>query len=412
MSAPPWEDFVRSCFPGYVLPASAADGLTVEEASRFLERLTGRPHELSLLRAISTLAPRMEEVRRFTHELLPDLAVHLPSRTEQERREWRGGFQGRLELGPSLALWSAGHETRFVTSLRRRSFALPENVLLCATGARLLRVLTDLRLAKVLGDVGWAAEAHACEGRLRHLLSATVLRDVPTGPITPFHEEAAHGSRHPGHAAALSLHRALRAGLDSQDPAAIAAILARGALWPLDAPTRFELAVVLRLGQAIEAFLEGAEPGRWVTHRRLIRSDRREILAFERADGATVMLYYNQSHLDAGPVDTAARHYLGATGRLRPDATVVVGCGERRSAVVLEIKLTERQGYMLEGLHEAALYRLEYAAHLRGWPKAILVTSANVPGRARREDDVIAAGWGDWPAPEVVEGILAPVLAW
>lgn len=407
MTSPPWEAFVREHFAGYLLPASAQAALSVEEAALFMERLTGRPHELALLRAVSTLSPRTEELRDFASRLLPELVRTLPSQTEVFRREWEGGFQGRLDLPPTLACWAGGQRAHFVTRARRRSFALPENLLVRAVAERLLQVLTDLRQSEALSDAGWGAKAQGCEGQLRHLLASTVLREVPREAIGPKHEEAAHGSRHPCHVAALEWHRALRQGLDARDPAAIARVVAEGALSPLKDHARFELAVVVRLLQALWARLTQTGDGRWSFRRCLVHKDRREIAAFERDDGARVRVYYNQSHLDAGPCDLGARHYFKSTGRMRPDATVVVERGNERSAAVVEIKLTEDAGYALQGFHEAMLYRWEYAAHLHGWPKAILVTSANVQGAVREADDVIAVSWNGWVPAKVAEGLLS-----
>lgn len=408
--AQPWQEFVRASFPGYLLPESAATAISVEEAALFLERLTGRPHELALLRAASTLSPRMDALRAFAFRALPDLVRALPSQTETIRREWEGGFQGRLDLQPTLACWAAGQRTRFVTQARRRTFALPENMLVRAVTERLLAVLVDLRQAKVLGASGWGADAQACEGQLRHLLASSVLREVPLEHIAAHHEEAAHAGRHPCHAAALDWYRALRQGLDARDPTEIAKVVSSGALSPLDEPTRFEVAVVIRLVQALWARLERIGDGAWTFHRCLVRQGRREVAAFEHGDGAAVRVYYNQSHLDAGPCDLGARHYLGHTGRMRPDVTVVAERNGEKVAAVIEIKLTERQDYVLTGFHEAMLYRWEYAQHLRGWPKAILVTSAVVPGAVRKADDVIAIGWSEWVPEPVVEGLLAGVL--
>lgn len=409
MTVPPWEAFVREHFPGYLLPASGQTALKVEEAARFLERLTGRPHELALLRAVSMFSPRMESLQHFAFEALPDLVRALPAQAEITRREWEGGFQGRLELQATRAYWANGQRTRFVTRSRSRSFALPENVLVRAVAARMLRVLVDLRQANAMSAAGWGAAAPACEGQLRHLLGSTVLREVPEEPVGPRHEEAAHASRHPGHTAALDWHRALRQGLDDRDPARIAAVVARGALSPLDEPTRFELAVVIRLVQAISDWLDGNAAGSWTFRRSLVRAGRREVAAFERDDGARVRVFYNQAYLDAGPCDAGARHYFGHTGRMRPDVTVVVESDGYRSAAVIEVKLTERQSYVLEGFHEAMLYRTEYAEHLLGWPKAILVTSANVPGSVREGDDVVAIGWNDWVPEKVIQSLLAPL---
>lgn len=410
MTTAPWEDLVRSHFPGYLLPESARTALSVEEGARFLERLTGRPHELALLRAVSTLSPRMDELRTFASRLLPDLVVSLPSQAEIIRRDWEGGFQGHLDVRTTLAYRAAGQKAHFVTRARRRSFSLPENVLVRTVAERLLALLVDLRQAHVAGASGWAAEAHACEGQLRHLLASTVLREVPATHIESHHEQAAHSGRHPCHVAALDWHRILRRGLDSEDPAEIASVVANGALSPLDGPTRFEIAVVIRLLQSLWARLEKEGSDEWTFRRCLVQRGRREVAVFERRDGARVRVYYNQSHLERGPCDLGARHYFAHGGRLRPDATIVAEKAGERSAAVVEVKLSENKDYLIDGFHEAMLYRWEYAEHLRGWPKAILVTPAPVPGAVREGDDVIAVGWSAWVPDEVVAGLVSVVL--
>ncbi|WP_437713046.1 hypothetical protein WMF45_45215 [Sorangium sp. So ce448] len=75
----------------------------------------------------------------------------------------------------------------------------------------------------------------------------------------------------------------------------------------------------------------------------------------------------------------------------------------------VEIKLTEDSSYVLQGSHEAIVVRWEYARELLGWPKATLVTSADVPGAVRRGDDVIAVGWSRWVPEALVEGLLEGV---
>lgn len=237
-----------------------------------------------------------------------------------------------------------------------------------------------------------------------------MLREVPAARLEAHHEQAAHVGRHPCHTAALEWHRALRQGLDSKDPVEIAQVVANGALNPLDLPTRFEIAVVMRLLQSLWSCLERADRGGWVFHRCLVRRGRREVALFERTDGARVRVYYNQSHLEAGPCDLGARHYFGHGGRLRPDATIVTERGAERSAAVIEIKLSESNDYLVSGFHEAMLYRWEYAEHLRGWPKAMLVTSAPLAGPVRTGDDVVAIGWTGWVPEEVASGLLAKVL--
>jgi hypothetical protein len=267
-----------------------------------------------------------------------------------------------------------------------------------------------LRHADALGNTGWGADLHECEGALRHTLIGTVLREVPDQPITSFHMQAAGAGRLPCYPLALDWHLALVDGLDSRDEQTIARVVAEGALGPPSPPTRFELAVLVRLLQALWTHLDGREPGRWRFHRTLVASGRREVASLERNDGAQVSVYYNQSHLGPGPSDKGGHHYLGQRGRLRPDITVVArsNSGETR-AVVVEVKLSADPSYLLAGYHEAQLYRAEYAPHLTGWPKAILVASGPVPGVPRVEDDVIAVAWDRWVPEGVVAGMAAGV---
>jgi hypothetical protein len=406
-AAPPWRTFIAENFPGYLLPASAAQALSAEEAARFLERVTGVPDQVGLLRAASTLSPRLGMLEEFALRALPELARSLPSRTDVREREWEGGFHGRLDVAATLGHHLAGRGTRFVTRSRYRNFDLPENQLVCAVAGRLLQLLSRLRQANVVGAVGWGAALGTCEGELRRLLSSTVLREVPVAAITTFHEQAAGAARRDVYRLALSWQRALREGLDVEDPATIARVVAEGALAPLDDPTKFELAVVVRLVQALVAVLDGREPGRWTHHRTLIMPGRRELAELRRDDGASVRVYYNQSFLDPGPCDHGAKHYFGLTGRLRPDATVVVSPRTGvTSACVLEVKLSPNRDYLLTGFHEAQLYRLEYRAQLGGWPQAILVTSEPLPGLPQRDHDVVAVGWDRWVPEEIAVGLL------
>lgn len=405
-----WETFVKAHFPGYLLPNSRVEPISADDAARFLERITGRQHELELLRAVSTLAPRINKLRVFVTELLPDLVRHLPSRTEVITRDWQGGFHGRLDIPRTLAHRAMGDPVRFSTIARQRSFDLPENVLVRAVAERLLGVLVDLRQANVLEEDGWSIEARGCEGELRRLLAATELRNVSLEQITPLHEQASRQAGHPAYHAALEWHTELRNGLDADDPNTIAEVLAAGALIPLKDHKRFEMAVVIRLIQGIWAKLQHVDRGGWAFYRCIVRKDRKEVASFEHPNGARVRLYYDQALLDAGACEDSARHYLAQNGRMRPDITVVVENGDVKRAVVVEIKHSDRSEYILGGLHEAMLYRWEYAAHLRGWPKAILVASSHISGAPRKTDDVVAVGWREWVPDVVIEGILEGLL--
>ncbi|MBV9949149.1 MAG: hypothetical protein JOZ69_20035 [Myxococcales bacterium] len=405
--APPWRAFIAENFPGYLLPASAANALSAEEAARFLERITGEPDQLGLLRAASTLSPRLAMLEEFALRALPELVRSLPSRTDIHQREWEGGFHGRLDLRGTLAHHLGGRRTRFVTRARHREFDLPENELVRAVAGRLLELLARLRQAEVVGAAGWGAGFSGCEGELRRLLTGTVLRDVPVAPVTAFHEQAADAARREVYRLALRWHHVLREGLDLEDPERIARVVAEGALTPLQDSTKFELAVVVRLVQTLAAVVGEGEPGRWTLCQTLVMPGRRELAELRRDDGASVAVYYNQAVLDPGPCDLGAKHYLGQTGRLRPDATIIVAptTGTKR-ACVLETKLSADPGYILAGFHEAQLYRAEYRAQLAGWPQAILVASEAMVGSPRPSHDVVAVGWDRWVPEEIALSLL------
>lgn len=411
MSGAGWDAYVRSRFPGYLLPSSAAQSLSVDAAARFLEAITGRAGQLDLLRAVSLFTPRGAVLRAFC-EAVSDLARSLPSRTDRHRREWEGGFHGRLSVAETLQLHLAGRRTTFVTQSPRRVFDLPENVFLRALCERLLSVIANLRLADAMPDCGWGVRSRESEGTLRRVLSSTALREVPLVRPSFADENAARSARHDAYRQAVLWAGWLREALDDGDPGRIAGIVAEGALLPLEDSTRFELAVVIRLAEAMHAALDAREPGRWRAEPALIVSGRKEVMAFVRDEDVAIRLFYNQVVLPAGPADLGTAHYLGSMGRMRPDITLMVSKGGKRlGAVVVECKLTTDPGYILEGYHEAMLYRWEYAEHLLPWPKAMLVASGPVPGAVRAGDDVIAQTWEEWPAANAIERIVSHAIA-
>ncbi|HMI88552.1 MAG TPA: hypothetical protein VK550_30935 [Polyangiaceae bacterium] len=405
-----WESYLRTRFPGYLLPESVATALSTTEARKFLESLSGRPDQLEILRAVALFAPRIEKLQRAVQGTFPELAKSLPARSATEMRLWEGGFQGRLDVQATQALHLVGRRTAFVTQSRRRVFDLPENLLLRAVCERLHRELMALRTAKALPDTGWAAAIRDCEGELRHLLEGTALRRVPVVATDFFHENAARQARSAGYHDAAEWASLLRDALDDDDPLRNAKIVAEGALLPLESSTRFEIAVALRLSEALEAALANDVHGSWVIERALILSGRKDMVSLAGRDGMTVRLFYNQSVLGPGAADRGGTHYLGG-GRLRPDITLTIEqAGRILDATVIECKHSSDPSYLLGGYHEAVLYRWEYTDNLTGWPKAILVSSGPpMGGRVRTEDDVVAVDWNAWPPEPVIDSICARV---
>ncbi|AUX37677.1 MULTISPECIES: hypothetical protein [Sorangium] len=129
----------------------------------------------------------------------------------------------------------------------------------------------------------------------------------------------------------------------------------------------------------------------------------RALLLVTEAEVLASMSLDHVEHLD--PVLRRLAEHLVPHGRL------IVTTEHPLRAAVIESKLTEDSRYILQGFHEAIVYRWEYAGYLRGWPMAILVTSADVAGAVRLADDVIAVGWTKWAPEAVVKGLLEGPLS-
>jgi hypothetical protein len=292
--------------------------------------------------------------------------------------------------------------------VRNPHFDLPENVLLVVTAERLMGLLAKLEEAGATtkDGRGWAAGFRACADKIRHTLHATMLREVPRAPLAAFHEQAARAAHHPAYGLALRLHDAMK-DMDRTDGAALARLVAEGALAPLDAATRFEIAVLIRLGRSIERVL--TSKGHAAARRGLIEKERGFVFEFS-AGPRRLRIHYNKLCFQKfGLYDRGIQHYFGEPGRFRPDITVELLENENRvRAALVEVKHSEDGTYLRDGYQQALIYRAEYSDDLTGWPKVILVVSSNDAIRAapRREDDVVAVGWKNWVPDSVLDGLL------
>jgi hypothetical protein len=246
-----WQSYLDDRFPGFLLPASEHHAVGRDIAERFLARLTGNPRSLFLLEAASLIAAKRRLLRDFAGHWLPDLIAVLPSRAEVQRRVWRGGYQGRLDIPATQALHLAGQTATFVTRSRRRAFDLPENVFLKGIVQRTAEILAELRSNELLDTQDWSRIARDSESNLRRALLASPLRDLRLMAVDSFQVQACRNARHPAYDLALQWHAALTSVLDGDDTARRAEIIAEGALRPLDPPKRFELATLVRVMEAL-----------------------------------------------------------------------------------------------------------------------------------------------------------------
>lgn len=414
----PWQAYLDEVFPGYLLPAAMHHAIAPDVAARFLRYLGAPPNHLELLVSSSLLAGRMTELGELCR-LLDDLTSCLPSRTHVHTRHWEGGFHGRIAVAPTLAHRLAGEPTRFVTLTRTRTFDLPENELVRWVAERLCRMIFDLHAARMLSDKHWGKEAVPHANELERLLTRTALHEVPAvSPITGYHLQAANAAGHPCYKSALRWHGWLDSALDLSNPARLAQILADGALRPLKEETQFEIAVLMRLIQAIERRCQERAEG-WELVRSIILKDREDIACFRRsADGAEIRIFYNlatepwaawgkAAKRKLGPRDRGVQHYFGSPGRLRPDITVVITRPDQPPrAVVMDAKNSDKTDYHSRGYGEALLYRHEYGDRLLDWPKSVLICASDIAGAVSRDHEVVAVDWRRWVPDELAEALV------
>lgn len=312
----------------------------------------------------------------------------------------------------TLAERLSGNPSTFVTSARRRTFDLPETVVLRQVLARIQRELARLRDAGLLPSQGWTGPIDECEQRISQLLDGTALRHVPDRAVQAADLASLRSARHPAFAAAGRWHRRRQVAFDEPSEADTAALLARGALAPLFVETRFEIAVVLRLVGELWRRVSEAEPGLWELSQGLVHSGRADLAAMERNhDKARIEVYYNRAILEKGPRDTGVDHYFSSKGHLLPDWTIAVKLpGYAVRYLVGEVKHSLDPSYQRTGFSEAVLYRFEYGDALWGWVKSVLTVPGALTGKALVGDATIAVGWPDWVPQAVLDGVLEGVL--
>lgn len=256
-------------------------------------------------------------------------------------------------------------------------------------------------------DARWSVGLGSALSAMEVALDRSPLGALEQSDLDARHERAARESRDPIYRRAERWNHWL--GAIEESDSARAQHLARGGLLPMDAETRFHVAVLVRL---IEGFERVLVPAGWTMELSAVVGGRDAVVAFLRADGACIRIHHDQAVLpfgvELGDRDRGVAHYLASSGRLRPDITVTLdGAATGRSAFVVEVKHSADPGYIASGYNEAVLYRNEYRQDLRSMPKSALVAPAGIPGSVRSEDEVIAVAWDGWPPPSVIERLVA-----
>jgi hypothetical protein len=403
-----WEAFLDDSFPAWLLPASAVRSLSVEAAKRFLSVLSGGAVSLERLRATSTLATHAASIASFARSLL-GWAETLAGQCLPVRTEGSGVLRGRLDVTGTLRRRLQGDRAALVVTTRERRFNRREDVLVAFVARRLRDQLWLIALDERSDSADrWTRDSRASRALIDRVLRETRANSVPIETIDRAHLDACRGAQARVYREALALFAALRDGLDDNRPEVIAGVIAAGALAPLSADRRFELAVALRL---IRALHERLDVSSWRFERPLVVAGREEIARFSHSSGARIDVFFDVAKLDAGLRYELGHHYL-SSNPMRPDVTVsATNAGRNTKSIVVECKRSDDPGYLAQGFSEAVLYRHEYGEQLFASPGAVLVAPDRAFGTIRRGDAVIACSFADWPSPEVIETLVGYAAA-
>jgi hypothetical protein len=398
-----WEAFLEECFPAWLLPASEVRSLSIDSARRFLSVLSGGTASLDRLRATSTLATHAASIAGFAR-LLAGWAESLSGQCLPVRTEASGVLRGRLDVAGTLRRRLQGDRTTLVVSTRERKFDRPEDLLVAAVARRLNEQLQLVSLDERSDNADrWTRDLRGSRATFERILRDTRASEVPVRPIAREHIEATRGAQGRVYREALALYNALREGLDDDRPEVIARVIAAGALAPLSADRRFELAVALRLVRALHDRLDLSE---WAFERPIVIAGREEIARFSHESGARIDVYFDTARLDPGLRYQLGRHYL-RSNPMRPDVTVsATNARSSTRSIVVECKRSDDSGYLAQGFSEALLYRHEYGEQLFSSPAAVLVAPERTFGAVRRGDAVIACAFAAWPTHEVIDTLL------
>jgi hypothetical protein len=403
-----WEAFLDESFPAWLLPASAVRSLSIDAAKRFLSVISGGAASLDRLRAASTLAMHASSIATFARSL-PGWAESLSGQCLPIRTEGSGILRGRLDVTGTLRRRLQGDRATLVVTTRERRFDRPEDVLVAAVARILREQLRRVSLDERSDQADrWTRDLRGSRMLLERILRDTRASEIPVVPIERDHIEASRGAHARVYREAAALFSALREGLDDDRPDVIARVIAAGALTPLSADRRFELAVALRLVRVLHDRLDDPE---WSFERPIVIAGREEIARFSHRSGARIDVYFDTARLDAGMRFHLGKHYL-RSNPMRPDVTVsATNAKASTKSIVVECKRSDDPSYLAQGFSEAVLYRHEYGEQLFASPGAVLVAPDRAFGTIRRGDAVIACSFADWPSPEVIETLVGYAAA-
>jgi hypothetical protein len=391
MAEPAWESWLRERFPGYLLRNAAGEPRPVEAIATALSRLCESAGALTRLAEIAFLLDPEAETRRFVLETVPAYLRFVFPTTRREVDERHGAVRGHIDWSRTLNMRRRTCDPSwFVCSTPRRTFEMPELILVRWLLERVLVAIEDLGRGVLGPHDGWIGALSALHTEASKSLAHAALRDLSPRRIEPYERARCAHSPAPAIREALrvlSWHDAL---LPTPTLEALARSVARYALTPLSVDKRFELFVMLSVVECLDRLLPGAK-----RVDSLISPDRRTTALWTRGD-ERVLLYFDTS-AGRGVHADVMKHYFGVATSVRPDIRLLRRAdGRRGTTLYIDAKNSDKMSYFSASHLKMHGYIADRPGVFSGQgARAVIVCPAPVHGAPRDGDAVVFVGAGD-----------------
>ena len=341
-----------------------ADATTLAPArtAQFLGSLSRKNLDATLLAQLHFLAGASLE--QFVDIALPELlraGHHIGTGVDEQTK---GGIRGRINWSRTCRGRAAArlHQGAYIVRRNRSSWDTPLNQLL-----KLLLTNLSTSIASVASEVGSGSLPRHFLGIKAALdlgLRQSWMREVTAKRVSSaLMRHASHRARNRHYGTASDLLATYESVAREGRWESIAGLIRAGWFEPIPDDDLFELFVLMKVLSTLRDRLNFGEP----YELGLIRSGRREVARFRRADGVRADVYFDQSPAEVFGFDRSLykailASYENLSGRMRrPDITVKFSVPNREKRLLIECKRTDDDGYRRDSVYKVLGYLKDFS---------------------------------------------------
>jgi hypothetical protein len=380
----------RLLYAGAASYRNSAPLLSPPEATHFIDRL--RTSTESVMMAGSLHCILHPATRQVVMNTIPRLLRALTRRRVSQHKRTRGVTRGKIN-------WPATIRGRALCRLSEAEYAITQHDNTCSTHENhvlylVLRHASELcaRLTKSGANLAAVAELHATASR--SLRTFNRLGVSYHGACTSLMKQRARRMRDPVYGQAVEAEAVLSDLVDGDPWAAYLKLICDGWIQPAADDKLFELymlAVTIDVCAEELGFGDPVESG-------LITAGRKWVARFRRESGQELRIYFDNSpprRANQGPqYAVVTETYAVALGKAkRPDIRVTLHAEQEERHVLVEVKKTSDDAYMLSSVYKCFAYLYDYSYLFPDpgqSPKLILAYPADILLRPGRSDHALA----------------------